>query len=101
MRTSNATQTVHPVGTGIYYTGDMANQPGRGTVAAIRPATRWSSESMDITLEDGREMRGIQISNFSGIGRRFWTMDEYQADRAKKIAQIEAEYAAMLARKAG
>lgn len=92
--------TAHAVGTKVYYTGDMANQSGNGVVVAIRPATEWTHESMDITLDDGREMRAIQISNFSGIGRRFWTMDEYQADRAKKIAQMEAEYAAIMARRA-
>ena len=91
--------TFYPVGTGVYYTGDVANQPGNGTVTAIRPANQWAAESMDITLDDGREMRAIQISNFSGPGRRFWTMDEWQADRAKKIAQMEAEFAAIMARK--
>jgi hypothetical protein len=93
-------QPVYPVGTGVHYTGDVANQPGNGTVTAIRPANEWAAESMDITLEDGRQMRAIQMSNFSGIGRRFWSMEEYQADRAKKIEQMRVEFDAIMARKA-
>jgi hypothetical protein len=89
----------HPIGTEIHYTGDMANQPGNGVVTSLRPATTYGIESMDITLEDGRVFRAVHLSNFSGIGRRFWTMTDYQADRAMKIAAMHAEYEAMLARK--
>jgi hypothetical protein len=91
MKTASGT---YEVGTAIYYTGDIANQSGKGTVTALRPASAYGSASMDITLEDGREMRGIQMTNFGNHpGRRFWTMVEYQADRTKRIAQMEAEYA--------
>ena len=80
------------VGTRIYYTGDMANQPDEGTVVAVRPPDRWGGESYDICLDDGRTMRGIYPSNYSGPGKRFWTLDEWEADRQRRIDEANAAY---------
>jgi hypothetical protein len=90
-----AGETLHPVGTEIHYTGDMANQPGRGVVVAHRLSANWG-DSMDIALDDGREMRGIHLSNFSGPGRRFITWADYQAEREARIEEMRAQYARLV-----
>lgn len=95
-----ANTDTHGVGTAVYYTGDVANQSGRGVVVALRPASPYGAASMDIVLEDGRALNGIHMSNFAGPGRRFWTMAEWEADRAKRIAEMRAEHAALCARRA-
>jgi hypothetical protein len=84
--------TLHPVGTEIYYTGDMANLDGRGAVVAHRLSSNWG-DSLDIRLDDGREMRAVQMSNFSGPGRRFITWADYQAEREARIEEMRAQYA--------
>lgn len=85
---------LHAIGTEIYYTGDMANQPARGEVVKHRHSTDWGG-SLDIRLEDGRECKGIQMSNFSGPGRRFILWTEYQTERERQIEEMRAYYAKM------
>ena len=90
-----------PIGTEFHYSGDMANVPGKGVVVAHRPATKWGEASVDITLEDGREIKGIWPAMFDKtIGQRFHIMSEWQAERADKIAQMHAEFDRVMAAKA-
>lgn len=79
-------------GVRIYYTGDMANQPGFGTITRQRPIDpRWKYKQVDITMEDGRVMLGIGIENFQPApGRRFWLDADWQADRARRIEEFKA-----------
>jgi hypothetical protein len=72
----------------IYYTGDMANLPGFGVVAAVRTSTRFGPESYDLSFEDGRRFLGVYGLMFDcGPGRRFWPLDEWKAERQKQIAE--------------
>jgi hypothetical protein len=48
----------HPIGTAIYYAGDVANTPGFGTITALNQNPRFGA-TYDIEMEDGREVRGI------------------------------------------
>jgi hypothetical protein len=92
---------LHNIGTEIYYTGDMANQSGFGVITAHRAGGNYGSPSMDILMEDGREMFAIHMANFGRHpGRRFWTKAEYMMDRQQKIDQMRAEYEARMARRA-
>jgi len=79
------------VGTLIYYTGDMANQPDFGIVEKINPADRFGGPSVNVKLEDGRTHRGLPVLAFNpGPGRRFMTADEYHEERRAKIEQFKA-----------
>ena len=96
----NTKRTVEPtaaelaIGTPIHYTGDMANPSGKGTIVAHRAPTQWSRFSVDMLLEDGREIKGIWPGMFTtSPGQRFYLMSDWKAIRAAKIAQMEAEYA--------
>ena len=77
------------VGTRVIYTGDMAIRAGRGEITAVN-SNRWSPCQYDIRLDDGREMKAIQPSNFSGPGRRFMLQSEYDEQRKAFIAQLKA-----------
>jgi hypothetical protein len=48
----------HPLGTEIYYAGDVANTPGFGTITRLTENHRFGA-MYDIELEDGREIHGI------------------------------------------
>ena len=88
-----------PIGTRIYYTGDMANPDGYGVVVAHRPASRWSAVSVDQRIVDGRDILAIQPHEFDlSPGRRFLTRTEHDARRAAAIAQMQTEYEARQAR---
>lgn len=79
-------------GVRIYYTGDMANQPGHGAITLRRPIDpRWKYKQVDISMDDGRTMRAIGIENFQPApGRRFWLGDDWQADRERRIAEFKS-----------
>ncbi len=81
------TKTQFAVGDKVYYTGDMANVSGFGAVVKINPANQWGPESYDIQLEDGGHLwTGIYGLSFkSGPGRRFWALEEWDEDQARKI----------------
>lgn len=78
-----------PVGTEVYYGGDMANDSGFGKVIAAVSDPRWG-ESMDIELEDGRLIRKLPPCMFSTEylghgGTRFVTKEAYLAYRQKAV----------------
>ncbi len=52
-----------PIGSKVYYTGDMANHDGEGWVGSHMPASRFGSASLNIQLEDGRVFGGVFPSN--------------------------------------
>ncbi len=64
-------------GTRIYYTGDMANNDGHGTITKIE-TSKWSTGEAFITMDDGREfttyVRGIGITYKGHCGTRFVTV---------------------------
>lgn len=83
-----------PIGTTIYYTGDMANHDGTGSIVAHRPATKWGPASVDVLMEDGRTMNALWPNMFEGsIGQRFYRMTDWQAKQAAARAEMEAYYA--------
>src|SRR5208337_4116142 len=80
-----------PVGTEIYYTGDMANADGYGTITKVREATRFAPISYDITMEGGREIKGLYFQMFQPTpGRRFGLKAEYEAERKARTAKLRA-----------
>lgn len=77
------------IGTRIYYTGDQANNPGKGTITAHIERTQYGPFGYQITMDDGRIWRHIYASSFNkGPGRRFMTMEEHQTDREKARQQL-------------
>lgn len=79
------------VGVRIYYTGDMANSEGNGTIQREREATPYSDKSVDIKLDDGRLFRGISPLGFeSGAGRRFWILKEWEAEQKANLQKFYA-----------
>lgn len=78
------------VGTKVFYTGDMANSEDLGVIVKEREATLYGPVAVDIRLDDGREIKGIGKHMFDpGIGRRFWPLDEWMAERKVKIQAMQ------------
>jgi hypothetical protein len=81
------TQT-YIVGTKIYYTGDQANIPGEGEITEVRIINHKVIYSVD--LNDGRHW-GITRSDFnSGVGQRFFLLEEHQRIQEERINSILA-----------
>ena len=73
-----------PTGTRIYYTGDMANQDGFGTITATT-TDKWG-QFLDIKLDDGRTIEQLPLCCFSPEykghgGTRFVTIAAYNLYR--------------------
>jgi hypothetical protein len=73
----------HPIGTEIFYAGDIANPSGFGTITRLDQNPRFGA-TYDIELEDGRELRGIPTillgDKYEGHhGGRFVTRAAYDA----------------------
>jgi hypothetical protein len=73
----------YPIGTEIYYAGDIANTPGFGKIVRLTPNERFGA-TYDIELDDGRELRGIPTilvgNEYHGYhGTRFVTRAAYDA----------------------
>ena len=93
------TSELYPVGTEVYYTGDMANHSGKGFVRSIRE--NFLGRSMDVVIKgeydnfteswtEDREILGLTTVHFSpGPGRRFWTLEEWRAGRAAKLEAMQ------------
>lgn len=61
------------VGIEVYYTGDMANLPGRGKIVAVS-SSEFYPVLYDIEIDNDVEKhvwKNITPASFSGIGRRF------------------------------
>jgi len=74
------------MGERIYYTGDMANPSDFGTIAEIIRPERWGM-SYHLNLDDGRSFTIGPEMFHPGPGRRFWPLDEWEADRRRRIAE--------------
>lgn len=73
----------------IYYTGDMANHSGLGTITKRWHDTKWNYRLVNIAMDDGREINGIHDLSFQpGPGRRFWLAEDYEAMRQQRIAEM-------------
>ena len=78
----------HPIGTEIYYGGDIANQPGFGKIVRLQQSPRFGA-TYDIEFEDGRELPGIPTilvgDKYTGHdGTRLVTQAAYEAWRAER-----------------
>lgn len=80
-----------PIGTEIYYTGDMANESGEGTVTSIRD-DKWG-KFYEIKLTDGREFRSVTPLIFGPFNNtydhRFEVMTERKEIRAKLFEDLQ------------
>ena len=84
------------VGTRIYYTGDMANNEGFGKVVKKIPEGQYNQASVEIKMDDGREMKMLPellfSPKYSGNGStRFVTQQAYQDWKIERIQKINAE----------
>jgi len=85
-----------PTGTRFYYTGDMANIEGEGSISRVINSPRWGI-SYDLVFDDGRLSRGVLPLSFEpGSGRRFWPLDEWEAHRAARLEESQARYLKVL-----
>jgi hypothetical protein len=83
---------MYPVGTKIYYTGDVANQPLWGEVES-HGGGNGNPPYMNLRMENGEKFMGIFPSHFSpSPGRRFMLKEEYDADRAARIKEFRAAH---------
>lgn len=81
-------------GTRIYYNGDMANEEGLGVIVS-QQTDEWGT-TVNIKMEDGREINGLSIVNFSKEylghgGTRFVTEEAYKKFRQAAVDKIEAQ----------
>jgi hypothetical protein len=70
----------HPIGTPIYYAGDIANQPGFGKIVRLEQSPRFGA-TYDIELEDGRPLLGIPTMLVS---------DKYEGHHSPRFVLKEA-----------
>ena len=99
---------MYDVGTEVYYTGDVANQDGFGTVVNVRKhfdRGQWDySYDLHFPANDSegeRTFKGIYQAMFDGApGRRFMLKSEYDADKAAKLATMRANYHRIVAEEA-
>lgn len=78
------------VGTRIYYTGDMANAEGEGTIDAVIPADKYRSKSYNITMDDGRVWLFVFAASFgNGPGVRFCTLESHNENRRKSMEAMQ------------
>jgi len=76
-------KALYKIGTRIYYTGDQANIEDYGTVTKFNDPTKYSPQTVDIKLDDGRVFKMIYLSAFTnGPGQRFYLATDW--DRIKK-----------------
>lgn len=87
------------LGTKVYYTGDMANFDGIGTIVKVRPATKYGSEAVDIRFDEPRPeggsqtIRGITLISFEpSPGRRFYLLDEWIEERKQAIEKMRLDF---------
>jgi len=82
----------------FYYTGDMANEEGEGTIAAVIN-NEWGTNYRCVFDDPARTPFVVTPAAFvPGPGRRFWPLREWEEDRAAKIAAFRASYAPKEAR---
>ena len=83
-----------PVGTEIYYHGDMANRDGFGKIVK-HTAGQWVSPSVTIDMEDGRHINLLPVCIFSEKylghgGTRFVTRAAYNRWYTERMAAYAA-----------
>lgn len=84
------TENTLAVGTRIYYTGDMANCEGEGTIDAIIPADKFRSKSYNITMDDGRVWLFVFSASFGNApGDRFCTLESHNENRRKSMEAMQ------------
>lgn len=84
----------------VYYTGDQANWASIGTITAIVPVGKYNPESVNIQWDDKRfeddyrkESIMVPVIMFSpGPGRRFYLLDEWEAERQASIKAMKERY---------
>lgn len=77
------------VGQQVYYTGDMANNEAWCVITERVENPQWGLHYNMVDEDDSaHEFRGIKPMNFEGPGRRFQIKEEYDAERATKMAQM-------------
>ncbi|RJX17664.1 MAG: hypothetical protein C4575_12525 [Desulforudis sp.] len=83
-------------GTRIYYTGDMANREGFGTIVAVLEPTKYSPQQVVIKMDDGREKK-VPTAMFSKEykghgGTRFVTEDAYRRWQQGQVEKLKTPW---------
>lgn len=83
------------IGTRIYYTGDMANLEGFGTVTDRKEDPRFAAQ-VEVTMDDGRKLWiypiGIADRYEGHGGTRFVTEAAYREWKAARLRRMVAEF---------
>ncbi len=87
-----------PVGTRIYYGGDMANQSDFGVITKHRSDK--FGQFVDTKLDDGRVQRSLPLCVFSPVykghgGTRFVTEKAYKEYRQQHLQNMQERMKAM------
>jgi len=79
-----------PIGTKIYYTGDMANQDGHLEIVAYRNGSQYDLREID----GARDFKGIMsiATEYKGhCGDRFVTQDAWKAHQEFRIEEMKRD----------
>lgn len=78
------------VGTEVYFTGDMANEPSSGKILKVYQPDQFSPLCYDIQLDDGRLSRKIWHLAFQpSPGRRFMLMTERKQQQLAALENLQ------------
>lgn len=84
-----------PVGTRIYYKGDMANADGFGSISG-----HFSPTTVNISFDDGREFKAVFASQFENSRfQRFYLADNWKAQQEAAIIQLQRRHEEILTAK--
>jgi hypothetical protein len=74
----------------FYYTGDAANSEGEGKILCIE--TNQFGTRYCLLFDDGRSFYVDPVCFAPQPGRRLWPLEEWQRDRAAKLAALQDMY---------
>jgi hypothetical protein len=79
------------IGERIFYTGDIANPEGWGTISDIKD-DEWGIR-YTVTLKDGRVLRELYPAMFEkSVGQRFKTENQVKQEQAEHLRRFERLY---------
>ena len=79
------------IGDRIFYTGDIANPEGWGTISDIKD-DEWGVR-YTVTLKDGRVLRELYPAMFEkSVGQRFKTENQVKQEQAEHLRRFEMTY---------
>lgn len=75
----------------VFYTGDMANEEGWGTITS-NTNDEWGLR-FTVTMDDERIFRGLYLSMFEkSIGQRFKLDEQMKQEKAERLKRFKSLY---------